>query len=82
MIDLQNASLVCLSNDSFANLKCDGSQGGLIGFLQGRNGKYVISLVVKKAKESSRKYLTCRNISVAGSHRSSYYDSKLCSLKF
>ena len=72
--DLQNASLVCFSDASFANLKCSGSHGGLLVFLQGRNGKYVISLAVKKAKESSQKYLNCRNISVAGSNRSSYND--------
>ena len=65
--DLQNASLVCFSNASFANLKCGGSQGGLLVFLQEKNEKY-------KAKESSQKYLNCRNISIAGSNRSSYND--------
>ena len=40
--DLQNASLVCFSDASFANLKCSGSQGGLLVFLQGRNGKYML----------------------------------------
>ena len=40
--DLQNASLVCFSNASFVNLKCGGSQGGLLVFLQGRNGKYML----------------------------------------
>ena len=72
--DLKNASLVCFSDASFANLKCSGSQGGLLVFLQGRNGKYVVSLVVKKAKGSSQKYLNCRNISIAGRNRSSYND--------
>ena len=40
--DLQKALLVCFSDASFANLKCGGSQGGLLVFLEGRNGKYVI----------------------------------------
>ena len=40
--ELQNASLVCFSNASFANLKCSGSQVGLLVFLQGRNGKYIL----------------------------------------
>ena len=66
--DLQNASLVCFSDASFANLKCGGSQCGLLVFLQGRHGKYVISLAVKKAKEISQKYLNCRNISLTGSN--------------
>ena len=49
---LFNVSLVCFSNASFANLKCGGSQDGLLVFLLGRIGKYVISLAAKKAKES------------------------------
>ena len=40
--DLQNASLVCFSDASFANLKCGGSYGRLLVFLQGRNGKYML----------------------------------------
>ena len=40
--DLQNVSLVCFSDASFANLKCGGSQGGLLVILQGRNGKYML----------------------------------------
>ena len=40
--ELQNASLVCFSNASSANLKCSGSQVGLLVFLQGRNGKYIL----------------------------------------
>ena len=72
--NLQNASLVCFSDASFGKLKCGGLQGGLLVFLQGRNEKYVISLALKKAKESSQKCLNCRNISVAGSNQSRYND--------
>ena len=73
--DLQNESLVCFSNASFANLKCGGSKGGLLSVSTRKKWEiYVISLTIKKAKESSQKYLNCRNISVAGSNRSSYND--------
>ena len=40
--DVQNASLVCFSDASFPNLKCGGSQGGLLVFLQGRNQNYML----------------------------------------
>ena len=53
--------MVCFSDAFFANLKRGGLQEGLLVFLQERNGKYVISLVDKKAKESSQKYLNCRS---------------------
>ena len=67
--DLQNESLVCFSNASFANLKCDGSKGGVLSVSTRKKWEiYVISLTVKKATDSSQKYLNCRNISVAGSN--------------
>ena len=40
--DLQNVSLVYFIDASFENLKCGGSQGGLLVILQGRNGKYML----------------------------------------
>ena len=50
--DLQNVSLVCFSDASFANLKWGGSQGGLLVFPQGRNGKYIASLILKRPKST------------------------------
>lgn len=36
--DIENSELICFSEASFANLKCGGSQGGIIVFIQGSNG--------------------------------------------
>ena len=53
----------CSSNASLTNLKFGNTPGGLLVFLQGRNGKYYL-LAAKKAKESCQKYLNQRNISI------------------
>ena len=39
--DIENSELICFSVASFANLKCGGSQGGIIVFTQCSNGKYM-----------------------------------------
>ena len=49
--DLQNASFVSLSDASFPNLKCGGSQGGATSVSTRKKWEiYFISLTVKKAK--------------------------------
>ena len=47
--DIENSELICFNDASFANLKCGGSQGGIIVFNQGSNGKYM-PLVWKSRK--------------------------------
>ena len=63
--DLQNASLVCFSDASFANLKCSGSQGGLLVFLQGRNGKYMLlAWQSRKLKRVVKSTLTAETLAL------------------
>ena len=63
--DLQNASLVCFSDASFANLKCGGSQGGLLVFLQGRNGKYMLlAWQSRKLKRVVKSTLTAETLAL------------------
>ena len=63
--DLQNASLVCFSDASFANLKCGGSQGGLLVFLQGRNGKYMLlASQSRKLKRAVKSTLTAETLAL------------------
>ena len=39
---IESAALICFSDASFGNLKCGGSQGRMIVFIEGSNGKYMI----------------------------------------
>ena len=62
---LQNASLVCFSDASFANLKCSGSHGGLLVFLQGRNGKYMLlAWQSRKLKRVVKSTLTAETLAL------------------
>ena len=38
---IESAALICFSDASFGNLKCGGSQGRMILFIEGSNGKYM-----------------------------------------
>ena len=40
--DIQKAALICFKDASFANLKCGGSQGGLLVFLEGNDGEFAL----------------------------------------
>ena len=35
-------ALICFSDSSFVNLKCGGSQGGLLVFLEGSDRRYML----------------------------------------
>ena len=63
--DLKNASLVCFSDASFANLKCGGSQIGLLVFLQGRNRKYMLlAWQSRKLKRVVKSTLTAETLAL------------------
>ena len=38
---IKSAALICFSETSFGHLKCGGSQGGMVVFIEGSNGKYM-----------------------------------------
>ena len=38
---IKSAALICFSETSFGHLKCCGSQGGMVVFIEGSNGKYM-----------------------------------------
>ena len=62
--DIENSELICFSDASFPNLKCGGSQGGIIVFIQGFNGKSML-LAWQKVEKSCEKYTDCRDVSFA-----------------
>ena len=63
--DLQKALLVCFSDASFANLKCGGSQIGLLVFLQGRNRKYMLlAWQSRKLKRVVKSTLTAETLAL------------------
>ena len=62
--DIENSELICFSDASFPNLKCGGSQGGIIVFIQGFNGKYML-LAWQKVEKSCEKYTDCKDVSFA-----------------
>ena len=63
--DVQNASLVCFSDASFPNLKCGGSQGGLLVFQQGRNRNYMLlAWQSRKLKRLVKSTLTAETLAL------------------
>ena len=38
---IESAALICFSEASLGHLKCGGSQGGMVVFIEGSNGKYM-----------------------------------------
>ena len=63
--NLKSSMLICFTDASFANLKSGGSQGGLIVFLQGSNGKYMpLAWQSRKLKRVAKSTLTAETLAL------------------
>ena len=63
--DIEHSELICYSDASFANLKCGGSQGGIIVFIQGTNGKYMpLAWQSRKLKRVVKSTLTAETLAL------------------
>ena len=62
---IENSELICFSDASFANLKCGGSQGEIIVFIQGSNGKYMpLAWQSRKLKRVVKSTLTAETLAL------------------
>ena len=63
--NLKSSMLICFTDTWFANLKSGGSQGGLIVFLQGSNGKYMpLAWQSRKLKRVAKSTLTAETLAL------------------
>ena len=63
--NMSKVALICFSDASFANLKCGGSQGGLLVFLEGNDRKYMLlAWQSRKLKRIVKSTLTAETLAL------------------
>ena len=62
--DISKAALICFSDASFANLKCGGSQGGMLVFLEGSDRFMLLAWQSQELKRVVKSTLTVETLAL------------------
>ena len=62
---IESAALICFSEASLGHLKCGGSQGGMVVFIVGSNGKYMpLTWQSRKLRRIAKNTLTAETLAL------------------